>query len=64
MSVEKEKVRNLIIEFGNNDNDTGSTKAQIAIFTERINNITNHLKLNKKDRECEDNFNNYYEDLS
>ena len=30
-------------------NDTGSTEAQIAILTERIKNITSHLKDNKKD---------------
>ena len=49
MAVEKEKIKVLTNEFGKDDTDTGSTKTQIAIFTERINNITSHLKLNKKD---------------
>ena len=30
-------------------NDTGSAEAQITLFTERINSINEHLKLNKKD---------------
>ena len=49
MTVEKEKIKELTNEFGKNGNDSGSTETQIAIFTERINNITSHLKLNKKD---------------
>ena len=49
MTVEKEKIEELINEFGKNGNDTGSSESQIAIFTERINNITSHLKINKKD---------------
>ncbi len=49
MTIEKEKIKELTNEYGKNENDTGSTKTQIAIFTERINNITSHLKLNKKD---------------
>ena len=49
MTVVKEKIEELINEFGKNSNDTGSTESQIAIFTERINNITSHLKSNKKD---------------
>ena len=49
MTVEKETIKELTKEFGKDDSDTGSTETQIAIFTERINNITSHLKLNKKD---------------
>ena len=49
MTLEKEKLKELIKEFGKDGKDTGSTEAQIAIFTERINIITSHLKLNKKD---------------
>ena len=49
MTLEKEKIEELIIEYGEDANDTGSTEAQIAIMTERINNITSHLKTNKKD---------------
>ena len=49
MSVTKEKVEELTKEFGKKENDTGSTENQIAVLTERIKNITSHLKNNKKD---------------
>jgi len=49
MTIEKEKIEELTNAFGKNGNDTGSTGSQVAIFTERINNITSHLKSNKKD---------------
>ena len=34
---------------GNSPKDTGSAEGQIALFTHRINHLTNHLKSNKKD---------------
>ena len=49
MTVEKDKIEQLTNVFGKDGTDTGSTEVQVAIFTERINNITSHLKLNKKD---------------
>ena len=49
MSVTKEKIENITKEFGKKDNDSGSSETQIAVFTERIKNITSHLKNNKKD---------------
>ena len=49
MSITKEKTAELVKEYGRNDNDSGSSEAQIAILTERINTITGHLKSNKKD---------------
>jgi len=49
MSVTKEKIIEITKDFGKNENDFGSTETQIAIFTERIRNITDHLKHNKKD---------------
>ena len=49
MSVTKEKVEELTKEFGKKENDTGSSETQIAVLTERIKNITSHLKNNKKD---------------
>ena len=49
MSVTKEKMVEITKDFGKNENDFGSTETQIAIFTERIRNITGHLKQNKKD---------------
>ena len=49
MSVTKDKIDELTKEFGKKENDTGSTETQIAVLTERIKNITSHLKNNKKD---------------
>ena len=49
MSITKEKTAELIKEHGANEKDSGSSQAQIAILTERINTITDHLKENRKD---------------
>ena len=49
MTITKEKIEDLTKEFGKESNDTGATETQIAIMTERIRNITSHLKSNKKD---------------
>jgi len=49
MTIEKEKVVELTKLYGNKDGDTGATETQIAIFTERISTITDHLKTNRKD---------------
>ena len=49
MSIEQDKVKEITKEFGGNDKNTGTSETQIAIFTERIKNITDHLKSNKKD---------------
>ena len=46
MSVTKEKIEELTKEFGENENNSGATGAQIAIFTDRIRNITSHLMQN------------------
>ncbi|WP_342256565.1 30S ribosomal protein S15 [Spiroplasma endosymbiont of Poecilobothrus nobilitatus] len=47
--VSKEKKAELVTKFGKNTKDTGSTKVQIAILTEDINNLTEHLKVHRKD---------------
>ncbi len=39
----------LVGRFGRHDNDTGSPEVQIALLTERINYLTEHFKLHKKD---------------
>ena len=49
MSIEKEVTKKLIKKHGANEKDSGSSSAQISILTERINNITEHLRENKKD---------------
>lgn len=47
--VTKERKLELINKFGRTANDTGSPEVQIAILTERINELTEHLKANKND---------------
>lgn len=49
MSITQERKAALIKEFGRNDGDTGSPEVQISILTERIRNLTEHLKEHKKD---------------
>ena len=49
MSITKERVEGLVKEFSGNDKNTGSPEVQIAIITDKIRNITEHLKVNKKD---------------
>ena len=39
----------IIKEYGRHEGDTGSPEVQIALLTERINHLNEHLKLNKKD---------------
>ncbi|MCT4687426.1 30S ribosomal protein S15 [Vallitalea sp.] len=46
--MEKTK-QEIITEFGRNANDTGSPEVQIALLTARINHLTEHLKMHKKD---------------
>ena len=49
MSITKERTAELVSEFGANDADSGSSAVQVAILTERINNLTEHMKTHKKD---------------
>ena len=49
MSIEKQKTIELIKNFGGSEKDTGSADVQVAILSERIKNLTEHLKTHKKD---------------
>ena len=49
MAVLKERKAELVKKFGKDEKDTGSTKVQIAILTEEINDLTEHLKVHKHD---------------
>lgn len=49
MPLTKERKAELIVKFGKNENDTGSTEALIAMLTERINVLTKHFQTHKKD---------------
>lgn len=41
--------REIITEFGQHDSDTGSPEVQVALLTERINHLTEHLRVHKHD---------------
>ena len=49
MALTKERKQEIIREYGENEKDTGSTEVQIALLTERIQELTEHLKQFKKD---------------
>ena len=49
MSITAERKQDVINEYATKDGDTGSPEVQIAILTERIINLTDHLKTHKKD---------------
>ena len=49
MPLTREKKERLIREYRMRDNDTGSPEVQIALLTERISQLTEHLKLHRKD---------------
>ena len=49
MSITKEVKKDLISKFSINDKDTGSAEVQIAVLTERINNLISHFKNHKHD---------------
>ncbi|WP_417782764.1 30S ribosomal protein S15 [Terasakiella pusilla] len=49
MSITAERKAELIKEFGTKEGDTGSPEVQVAILSERIANLTEHLKEHKKD---------------
>ena len=47
----KERKLEIIKEYGRSEGDTGSPEVQIALLTERINHLTEHLKTHKKDHQ-------------
>ncbi len=49
MTITKERKNELVKEFKQSDGDTGSPEVQVAILTTRINNLTEHMRINKKD---------------
>jgi len=49
MSLTVERKRELVERFGKSEADTGSTEVQIALLTERINHLTQHLREHSKD---------------
>jgi small subunit ribosomal protein S15 len=49
MSITQERKQDLISEYATQAGDTGSPEVQVAVLTERITNLTEHLKEHKKD---------------
>ena len=49
MSLTQERKREVIAQFGENENDTGNTRVQVALLTARINELNEHLRTHRKD---------------
>jgi small subunit ribosomal protein S15 len=49
MYLTAETKKEIFKKFGKSETNTGSTEGQVALFTHRINHLTEHLKINKKD---------------
>ena len=48
-TLSPEKTREIVTQFGENEKDTGNTRVQIALLTQRSNDLTEHLRSHKKD---------------
>ena len=53
MPLTQKKRESLVKKYGQNEKDTGSAAVQIALLTEQIKELTEHLKSNKKDYSCQ-----------
>jgi small subunit ribosomal protein S15 len=49
MSINLKNKQEIVKEFGKNEKDTGSSAVQVAMMTQKISELTEHLKVNKKD---------------
>ena len=49
MYLSTEKKKEIFAKYGKSEKDTGTSEGQIALFSHRINHLTEHLKANKKD---------------
>jgi small subunit ribosomal protein S15 len=49
MTMTKERKQEIVDRFGGGPTDTGRTEVQVALMTERINELTDHLRANSKD---------------
>ena len=47
--ISRERKEQIVADYGRSQGDTGSPEVQIALLTERITELTEHLKVNKKD---------------
>jgi small subunit ribosomal protein S15 len=49
MPLTQERKLDIIRRFGENEQDTGNTRVQVALLTERINDLSDHLRTHRKD---------------
>ena len=49
MTITVKEKKEIVIDFGKDEKNTGSTEVQVAILTKKINSLTEHFKKNKKD---------------
>jgi small subunit ribosomal protein S15 len=49
MTITAQRRRELVSRFGKDDSDTGATEVQVALLTERINDLTEHLRTHSND---------------
>ena len=49
MPLTAEKKKSIFKKYGNSETNTGNTEAQVAVFTERINELTAHMQVSPKD---------------
>ncbi len=49
MALDSAKIQEIVTKYGRSESDTGSSEVQIALLTERIAELTEHLKIFKKD---------------
>ena len=49
MTISVKEKKEIAIDFGKDEKNTGSTEVQVAILTKKINSLTEHFKINKKD---------------
>jgi small subunit ribosomal protein S15 len=50
MSMKKQDIASLVAKYGKSEKDTGASEVQVALLTERINQLTEHCKAFKKDK--------------
>lgn len=50
MAITKERKAEIVAQFGRGTGDTGSSEVQVALITERINDLNVHFKSNKQDK--------------
>ena len=50
MALEGKEKQKIIKKYGKNDKDTGATEVQVALLTSQIRSLTEHAKVNKKDK--------------